>query len=447
MSLLGSSGFRGIFGQDLTPDIVVKICWAFASLDKNSVVIGWDTRLTSPLLALHAAVGVISAKSVAKLAGLMPTPALAYVSKRADAGIMITASHNPPEYNGVKLFNPDTSSLTPEQYQVVEQRLSHPLSFDWKELKHVDFSNDLLEDYKTALLKERTLLPKPIAIDPGGGAMCKIAANALKQLGATVHAINDEPDGLFKARSSEPSPEALQLLSEYVRGNSLYCGFAFDGDGDRVVVVDEKGTYVPPDSLIAAYASYVIKKSSNKVVVVNLDTSYCVDKAVEEAGGSVVRTKVGDVFIAEKLKQVKGVFGAEPCGAWIHPDFSLCPDGLLSTIRLLSALDELDVSMSEFVSRYKPGIMLREKVRCENKLKKAAMEKITSRLEDMDYVKKETIDGVWMRFKDYSWLLVRPSGTEPYIRVTVEAGDSERANSLLRNAMEIVRTAVEAYKA
>jgi len=447
LSIFGSSGFRGVFGYDLKPELITKISWAFTSLGKNSVVIGWDTRLSSPLLALSAAIGVVEAGGLAKLAGMMPTPALAYISRNDDAGIMITASHNPPEYNGIKLFDSDSSSLTPIQYSLVEQRMAlYSSAYDWRNLGLVAFSSNLLESYVSSLLNEGPLMQRAIAVDPGGGALCELASNVLKQLGCHVKAINDKPDGLFKARPSEPSPEALRQLSECIKDHSLSCGFAFDGDGDRVVVVDENGRVTQPDSLIAAYASYVVERSRNKVVVVNLDTSFCVDLAVEKAGGKVVRTKVGDVFITEQLKQLHGVFGAEPCGAWIHPDFSLCPDGLLSTVRLLKVLDEVKEPVSSFCSKYSPGIMLRDKVSCENKLKSDVMQKVRVYADNIKYSKMETIDGIWLRLEDYSWMLIRPSGTEPYIRISVEAKDHKLAKDLLEKAKDIVKKSIEAVR-
>lgn len=448
LHLFGSSGFRGVFNSEATPELIYKICYALAlSLGGGDVLVGWDTRTTSPLLALNASSGLVAGGSHAKLVGLIPTPGLAYVSRLAKAGVMITASHNPPEYNGIKLFNSDSSSYSPGQYLQVEQKLDDlPREISWKSLGCFSYDHEQVNTYLDALLRGVSFSRNfSIVLDPGGGAMCGIARNVLRQLGCSIHAINDMPDGFFKSRPSEPSESTLGQLSAHVKLHSAQGGFAYDGDGDRVVAVDERGRYVSPDSLIASYANYLIRKRKG-IVVVNVDTSACVDKAVEEAGGKTIRARVGDVFVAEKIKLSSAIFGAEPCGAWIHPDFSLSPDGLLSTIRLLNALDEEDVTLSEFSSRFKPGVLIRDKIFCKNELKNKAMLKISAELDKLDYVKREIVDGVWLCFEDYSWLLVRPSGTEPYLRITVESGDPHKAQHMMDLCRTIVARSLEALQ-
>ncbi len=446
--LFGSSGIRGLFESEVTPLLALKLGAALPQLPRGvkHLVLGWDSRTSGHSLALAVAAGAMANGCDVTLAGLVPTPALAYLARFFDAGVMVTASHNPPEYNGLKVFIKDGSSLPEEECSLVEVFLLKGSPQVSSKPGSLRCAENLVERYIDEVLRTVSLARSwRIAIDPGCGASGYVALKIFQSLGCQVYALNTQPDGFFPARRSEPDEESLSALSRYVALKGLDLGFAYDGDADRVVAVNSKGRVVQQDSLLASYAHYAVANAGSGTVVVNVDTSACVDVAVEEAGGKILRTKVGDVFIAEELRRIGGVMGGEPCGAWIHPWFSLAPDGVLSSVLILKALEELDLKLEEFTSKYKPFTMLRGKLPCPNHLKRAALEKVeelaSNVFKDVTHVSK--VDGLRLEFSDKSWVLIRPSGTEPIMRVTVEGITSNRANNLFSQAKNIVERAIK----
>jgi phosphoglucosamine mutase len=216
-------------------------------------------------------------------------------------------------------------------------------------------------------------------------------------------------------------------------------GIAFDGDGDRVAFIDEKGRFVDFDRVLAAFSAYVVGKRGGGAVVTNVEASMCVEKMVEAACGKVVRTRVGDVYVSEAMKTVGAVFGGEPCGAWVHPRFHYCPDGPLSAMLFLKALEEGNKSAGEFVAEVPEFVTLRENVACRNDLKHKAVASIARNIKSAfpAYTDFSTVDGVRLALGN-GWLLSRASGTEPLIRVTVEGESLKTANAILAKGKTLV---------
>jgi len=207
-----------------------------------------------------------------------------------------------------------------------------------------------------------------------------------------------------------------------------------------VAFVDEEGNFVNFDRVLAAYAAHVTKKARGKTVVTNVEASMCVEKMVEAEGGRAVRTRVGDVYVAEAIKQREAVFGGEPCGAWIHPQCHYCPDGILSSVLLLKALEDEDKSLSEFISEVPQYPTLRENVACKDEVKHKVVEEAEDGLRSVfprfDHV--STVDGVRFALED-GWILVRASGTEPVLRLTVEGESLKKAREIMEKGMMLVK--------
>jgi phosphoglucosamine mutase len=382
------------------------------------------------------------------LAGMVPTPVLAYAAKAlgTDVGFMLTASHNPPQYNGIKVFNGDSLSYTDEEQDVVEKSVADGqfALADWRSLgKTVPV--DAAQVYMDMALKAVTLKKHwKVVVDPGCGAAFNVAPQLLKALGCKVTALNAQPDGHFPARKSEPTAESLQDLAKVVKTLGAEAGIAFDGDGDRVAFVDEKGVFVNFDRSLAAYGAFVLKRSGGGVVVTNVEASMCVKTMAEKYGGKVVRARVGDVYVSEAIKREDAVFGGEPCGAWVHPHLHFCPDGPLSAALFLAALEEEGKSVSEFVGEVPEYITMRENIACKNELKYKVVEEIGLALkaEFPSYTDFSTVDGARLALKN-GWLLVRASGTEPLIRLTVEGESVEAAKDITRKATALIHKQVE----
>jgi phosphoglucosamine mutase len=439
---------RGLVNVDLTPILASKIGLAVVTFSKaKRVLVARDTRVSGLMLENALVSGLLAGGTNANCLGVVPTPVLAYLTRKlkADAGVMITASHNPPQYNGIKIFGKDSLAYGDESQDEVEKMIENE-SFrrgDWRnvgEALHIDESRFYAEMIrKTAKLHKKWR----VIVDSGCGATYNLAPAIFERLGCKVKAINSQADGFFPARSPEPNAESLEPLAKIVLELDADLGMGYDGDGDRVAFIDAEGNFVDFDRVLAAYAAHVVKKSDGGIVVVNVEASRCVEKMVEAYGGQVVRTKVGDVYVGEAIKQHNAVFGGEPCGAWIHPQFHYCPDGMLSSVMLLKALEDEEKSLSEFIAETPQYQILRENIACKNEVKYKVGEKAGEGLKAIFRAYKEysTVDGVRLVLRN-GWILVRASGTEPLVRLTAEGESLKAATEILEKGVILVKKLV-----
>jgi phosphoglucosamine mutase len=448
LKLFGSSGVRGLVNVGLTPVLAARIGLAVATFSKaKRMLVARDTRVSGLMLENALVSGIVAGGADVNCVSVVPTPVLAYLTKklRADAGVMITASHNAPQYNGIKIFGKDSAAYGDQSQGEVEKIIKNE-SFgmaDWRnvgEAVYVDESQLYVE-----MLRKNTKLRKKwnAIVDPGCGATYNLAPMIFKILGCKVQAINSQPDGFFPARSPEPNAESLKPLAKIVKKLDADVGIGYDGDGDRVTFIDEKGNFVDFDRVLAAYTAYVVKNEGKGIVVTNVEASMCVEKAVEARGGKVVRTKVGDVYVAEAMKRHNAVFGGEPCGAWIHPRFHYCPDGILSSVMLLKALEDENKSLSEFIAETPQYQILRENIACKSEMKCNVMKKVGDGLKVTFPAYKEysTVDGVRLVLRN-GWILVRASGTEPLVRLTAEGESLKAAKEIMLKGVALVKKLV-----
>jgi phosphoglucosamine mutase len=451
--LFGSSGVRGLANVDLTPQLACKVGLAVAAYAKaKKTVVACDTRVSFGILQDALVSALLSSGADVYLVGAVATPVLAYVTRAlgADAGFMLTASHNPPQYNGIKVFRGDSLSYTSAEQNAVEKNVAEGLYAlaDWRSLgKTVLFDANRI--YLKMALKAAKLHRRwRVVVDPGCGATFYVAPALLKTLGCKVTSLNAQPDGFFPARKSEPTAESLGDLASTVKALGADIGIAFDGDGDRVAFVDEKGAFVNFDRSLAGYAAYALKQAGGGNVVTNVEASMCVETMAQMHGGKVIRTRVGDIYVSEAIKQSGAVFGGEPCGAWVHPQHHFCPDGPLSAALMLKALEDEDTSLSQFINAVPEYITKRENIACRKEQKYNAVANLESALKTAfsDFTDFSRVDGVRLTLEN-GWLLIRASGTEPLIRLTVEGESAAAANDISRKATALIRKQVEAEKA
>jgi len=443
--LFGSSGVRGLVNVDLTPVLAAQIGMAIATFSKaKKVLVARDTRTSGVTLANALVSGLLSGGANVEDMGILPTPVLAFLTHRmyAAAGVMITASHNPPQYNGIKIFHDDGMAYDELSEKAIEKiiedkRFNLP---DWRGIgdnQSADQSYMYVEMIRNALKlrKKRHLI-----VDSGCGATFSLAPRVLASLGCTVTALNSQPDGFFPARSPEPNEESLAPLARTVVELGADLGMAYDGDGDRVAFIDEKGNLADFDRALAAYAACVTKDNNGGIVVTNVEASMCVEKMVEPYGGKVLRTKVGDIYLSEAIKKQNAIFGGEPCGAWIHPQFHYCPDGILSSVLVLKALDEEGKKLTELISETPRFETLRNNMACNNEAKHEVVEKIGENFEQVfpGNTELSTVDGVRLSLED-GWILIRASGTEPMIRLTVEGESLRTAKKIMEKGVMLVK--------
>lgn len=442
--LFGSSGVRGLVNVEFTPVLAAQIGMAIAAFSKaNKVLVARDTRSSGAMLANALVSGLLSGGASVKDMGILPTPVLAFLIHRMDAGVgvMITASHNPPQYNGIKIFHRDSMAYG-EQSQNAIEKIIQDKRFNltnWRNIgdtQSADQSSLYVEMIRKAvkLRKKRHLV-----VDSGCGATFSLAPKVLASLGCKVTALNSQPDGFFPARSPEPDEESLAPFARAVVELGADLGVAYDGDGDRVAFIDEKGNLADFDRALAAYAAYVTKEKNGGIVVTNVEASMCVEKMVEPYGGKVVRTRVGDIYLSEAIKKQNAIFGGEPCGAWIHPQFHYCPDGILSSALLLKALDEEDKKLTELISETPKYETLRKSLTCNNEAKYEVVEKIGENFGQVfpGNTELSRVDGVRLSLKD-GWILIRASGTEPVIRLTVEGESLRTAKKIMEKGVMLV---------
>jgi phosphoglucosamine mutase len=368
--------------------------------------------------------------------GMVPTPLVGYATEKldADAGIMLTASHNPSQYNGIKLWNKNGMAYTSAQEAKIEEIYAEKsyVSVTWDKVGKLSFNEEIKGQYIDDLVDAVDIKKGlKVVIDCASGAGSEISPLVFRKAGCEVTTLNSQPDGFFPGRNPEPNEENLQTLMKTVVAVGADLGIAHDGDADRMITVDEKGNVSPFDSLLA-----LISKEFDGDIVTTVDAGLCMDESVK---GNVLRTPVGDVNVAEVIIEKNAAFGGEPSGTWLHPDFCMCPDGILSGLRMAEIVSR-DGKLSDLLAQIPSYPNIREKITCSKEAKLAVMENMEELLKNAfdDIVDVNSVDGVRLTFSDDSWVLVRPSGTEDYIRITLESRDETRAESIRDTCVKII---------
>lgn len=422
MALFGSSGIRGLANVDITPELALGVGRAAGTLYRD-VVLGRDPRVSGRMLASAFASGVLSVGGSVCDAGLTSTPTLARGAGGYGCGVVITASHNPGEYNGIKLWNPDGIAFGADQQDEIERALA---AKDWKAASW-DATGayteraDLPERHREAILRVAGSAELHVVVDCGNGATANVTPYVLREMGCKVTALNAQMDGHFPGRDPEPTEEHLEALRHAVPALGANLGIAHDGDGDRVVAVDEKGAYVGGDKLLALFAM----RRARKGLVVPVDASMALDDML--GGVPVYRTRVGDVHVAQELKKRGADFGGEPSGTYIFPDQTMCPDGPLAAAYLVALVKERP--LKEWLAEIPAYPVVRGSLPFDAAKRDVLDQAVGKAMHSVAAKEVSTLDGWRLAFED-GWALVRFSGTEPKIRVTAEAREVVRAKGI-----------------
>ena len=429
MTLFGTSGIRGPVGETVTADLALSLGRALG-VESERVVVGRDPRTSGEYLqsALIAGLRESGTDVIALGVAATPTVGRAVGWRDADAGVSVTASHNPPEDNGLKLWQPSGQAFDAERRETVEERIAEA-AFDpaaWDAVGTVE-SWDGRARHADAVTGEidHERLDSHAIVDVGNGAG-GVTVDILKSLGCHVESINAQPDGAFPGRPSEPTAANCTSLSALVANSDADIGIAHDGDADRMRAVAADGTYLTGDVLLALFARDAA--SPGQRVAVPVDTSLAVADYLAESDVAVEYTPVGDVYVAEAASEEGVAFGGEPSGAWIWPDRTLCPDGPLAAARV-AALDA-DRSLADRAGDVPTYPIRRDSVEVDDKA--AVMERVREEIL-AEYDSVTTLDGVRVDLGD-AWFLLRASGTQPLVRVTAEAREERRADDVLATA-------------
>ncbi|MCS7121093.1 MAG: phosphoglucosamine mutase [Archaeoglobaceae archaeon] len=434
-TLFGTNGVRGIANKDLTAELALNLGRTIATLKEGKIAVACDTRISSSMLKCAVAAGIMSCGSDVVDLGISPTPALQFYVKNTDcvAGVIITASHNPKEYNGIKFIQENGVEFFREMDEESE-RLYMSKSFkevDWSKVGKL-IQDDCKEVYVDAVAESVDLDKKyRVVADCGNGAGSFTTPEILKSLECESLVINANPDGRFPARDPEPVERNLEILKKLVIEFRADFGVAHDGDADRAVFVDEKGNFVSEDVVLALMARYYVEKNRGGIVVTPVSTSKVVEDVVKEVGGEVIYTAVGSPVVAKVMIEKNSIFGGEGNGGLIFPEHLVARDGGMSVAKMLQLLDETGKKLSELAAEVPRYFTVKGKIPCKDKIK--LLEELKKEFPEANH-----IDGARIEFKD-GWILIRPSGTEPIARIYAESRNKKRAEELYEFGVNVVK--------
>jgi phosphoglucosamine mutase len=432
--MFGTSGIRGPVGEDVTASLALSVGRALG-VETERVVVGRDPRESGETLGAALVAGLRESGTAVVDIGLAATPTVgrAVAWEDADAGVTVTASHNPPEDNGIKLWQPGGQAFDGARRERIAERVEagETSLADWdgfgtkRTAAYTDRHRETLVD-RVDLDRELS-----VVVDVGNGAG-GVTAGALDELGCHVETLNAQPDGSFPGRPSEPTAENCESLTALVASTDADLGIAHDGDADRMRAVTGDGEFLTGDVLLALFGRAAA--SEGERVAVPVDTSLAVEDHLAEGGIETTRTPVGDVYVAEAASEAGVAFGGEPSGAWIWPEETLCPDGPLAACRLVAMASRKPLAERAGAVETYPI----ERGNVETEAKRAVMDDLTDSVHSQ-YDEVSTLDGVRVDLGD-GWFLIRASGTQPLIRITAEARTEERASAVFEEAKTLLET-------
>ncbi len=435
----GTDGVRGIANADLSPELAFRLGEAashfLAEKGGGRIVVGMDTRRSGDMLEAAVVAGICAGGSDVLRLGIVPTPAVAYLTRAlgADGGVVISASHNPAPYNGIKFFDRDGFKLPEEIEGEIEEFLvdgaerSRPTGSGVGRAYSVPDAVDRYVAHAVESIRG-DLVGLTIAVDCGHGAASVSTVKALRDLGATVHAINCDHDGMNI--NDGCGSTHLEVISELVQDHEVDLGIAHDGDADRVLAVDEAGAEVDGDQIMAICATHMKERGelAGDTVVATVMSNIGFEIAMRERGINVIKTKVGDRHVLDQMITSNAVLGGEQSGHIIFLEHTTTGDGLITALQLASIVREADVPLSELrqVMRRYPQVLINVPVADKALLASSA-------------AIHEAILAAERRLGEQGRVLVRPSGTEPLVRVMVEAFDDDTASAVASELAAIVQ--------
>jgi phosphomannomutase len=433
----GSSGIRGKYAETINPDTAFELAKILTRDLGLKLAVARDPRLSSSVLKSAFLSVALEEGAWITDYDMIPTPALAYQAghTQESGGVMITASHNPPQYNGFKIFNSTgetfdevglesrraykkrSKSPTPKQHEI---ETAKPAEYT-ERLSHIQFKREWR-----------------VVLDPGNGATCQLAPEIYRQSCARATAINSFPDGSFPSRGSEPTRESEASLGKIVAETKSDAGIAFDGDGDRVYIIDENGNCPLQDRILGSYITFLARKSKGPFLV-PVDASMAIEEAAVKYGAKLIRGPVGDAKLLVEMKRIGASFAGEPSGAWIHGEYNNCPDGLLSGLLYLKQLERLNLTVSKAVEEIPEYFMVRKSINLTKNLSSSMVTTLSNELQKIigNDPSVTTKFGVRASSKD-AWVLVRESGTEPVIRITTESKQRTMANRIMKETLSLL---------
>ncbi len=448
--LFGTNGIRGIVNKELTPEMAVKIGTAIGTFfGKKNLLVGHDARTSGVMFSKAVISGLTATGCNVFFAGMAPTPALQFAVKnhKMDGGVIITASHNPPEYNGIKVIWQDGIEISHEQETEIERMyFEDKIQFsEWNKLGVTEELTSINEEYVEAI-KKHVDIPKiakrrfHVIIDAANSVGGLTAPVLMRELGCKITSLNANIDGTFPGRMPEPRPENLAELSKTVKALGADLGVAFDGDADRSIFVDETGQINMGDKTFAVVVKQFLNENPNSLIVTPVSSSTLIKDTVDSCNGKLIWTKVGSVTVSQKMKETGSKLGGEENGGVFYGPHQAVRDGAMTTALLLDIMANTGKPLSKLIAEQPQYFIEKGKVECPEAKKQKLLDKLLNHLKGMN---TNTLDGVKIWFEDKSAILLRPSGTEPTFRMYAEAKTQEKAVKLIDEYTQMLEKILE----
>ncbi|MGQ9550951.1 MAG: phosphoglucosamine mutase [Candidatus Bathycorpusculaceae bacterium] len=451
--LFGTNGIRGVANRELTSEMAIRIGSAIGTFFKSGdLIVGYDARTSGPMLARAVIAGLTATGCNVLLAGMAPTPALQYAVKnhRADGAVIITASHNPPEYNGIKVVWNDGVELSREQEIEIEDIFFEERTAlaEWNRIGKTRDLPGVIDEYVEAV-KTHVNISRIVSrgfhvvADMANSVGSLAAPCLLRDMGCKVTTLNANVDGRFPGRPPEPRPENLRDLALTVKALGADLGVAFDGDADRSIFVDELGEIYWGDKTFALVEKYFLMENPHQRIVTPVSSSTLVKDIADAHKGEIVWTKVGSVTVSHVMKDLDAKLGGEENGGIFYGPHQSVRDATMATALILEIMAKSGKKLSELLGELPKYFIEKSKVECPEEQKTKVLERLVELVKGLDV---NTIDGVKIWFEDKSAILVRPSGTEPIYRLYAEAKSREKALKLVAEYTSKVKNIIENLK-
>ena len=442
----GTNGIRGVFSEDFTLEFVHDMTLAIGSyFERGPILIGYDGRESSSIICKVVSSALNSIGIDCNVAGIVPTPCLEFAVKTLgySGGIMITASHNPPQYNGIKPAAKDGVEISREDELIIEDIymkkswITNPSKWGTTGIENrtiETYLDGILSHIDSKLIKSKKFR---VVLDLGNGAQAVSAPDFCKKLQCETFLVNENIDGNFPGRGSEPTPQNLSILSKTVIENSADVGIAFDGDGDRSIFCDNKGDILTGDKSALILTQHILKKNPNSLVITCLNSGSNIEKIAELFNSKVIRTKVGSVEVSRKMVHTDAIIGFEENGGFMYGKHNQVRDGCMTLGLMLDLLASSEKSLSDVISILPPSFTTKGKIQCHPE----KIKELISSLKD-EFPNSDVTDGIKITVDPKNWIMIRPSGTEPIVRVYVEAESQEKLDYLMSEYLKKVETII-----
>jgi phosphomannomutase/phosphoglucomutase len=445
--LFGTNGVRGVVNEFMSPTLALNVGRAIGTYMGGRVALATDSRTSAAMVGSAVAAGLMSAGADVLDLGLAPTPVVQYYVKNAgiNGGVMITASHNPPEFNGIKAIDADGTEMHRSREEEIEDIYFSGkfVTKDWQGVGRMRPVSGAIDRYLKDVVSRvnREAIAKAglkVALDCANGAGSVSSPRLLEMLGVTAITLNCNPLGTFPGHPSEPTEDHLADLKALVKQTGAALGIAHDGDADRTIFVDDRGRFVDGDRSLAVVAAHMVREAGGGTVVTPVSTSLCVQDAVRAAGGDVVYTRVGAPIVARKMKEIEAIFGGEENGGLIFPEHQYCRDGAMTAAKMIEIVSEQG-SLAALLDQIPCYQLDKRKMHCPEARKERVLEAVCGAFRDQ---KVDLTDGVKVFFEE-GWTLIRPSGTEPIFRFYTEGKDKKAAKRIADECEKVLRDIVD----